>query len=67
MYFLFQALKNESMKFVRTNIAQLIGVIVKHELPKNSWPEIIYYVQQLVTSDNMQSQEVRIMSILILK
>ncbi|XP_029160680.1 importin-4-like [Nylanderia fulva] len=61
-----EALKNESVKLVRTNIAQLIGVIVKHELPKNSWPEIIYYVQQLVTNDNIQNQELGLYTLSIM-
>ncbi|XP_050458039.1 importin-4-like [Cataglyphis hispanica] len=49
-----QALGNESVKFIRTSIAQLAGVIVKHELPTNSWPEVIHYIQQLVISENME-------------
>lgn len=52
-----QALGNESVKSVRTSIAQLVGVIVKHELPTNSWPEVIHYVQQLVISENMEIKE----------
>lgn len=52
-----QALGNESVKSVRTSIAQLVGVIVKLELPTNSWPEVIHYVQQLVTSENMEVKE----------
>jgi len=56
--FFFQALGNESVKSVRTSIAQLVGVIVKLELPTNSWPEVIHYVQQLVTSENMEVKEV---------
>lgn len=54
----FQALQHESENFVRNNIAQLIGVIVKHELPTNSWPEIIHYVQQLITNERLEDKEV---------
>lgn len=58
MLHLFQALEHESENFVRNNIAQLIGVIVKHELPTNSWPEIIHYVQRLITNERLQDKEV---------
>lgn len=56
--YVLQALQHESENFVRNNIAQLIGVIVKHELPTNSWPEIIHYVQQLITNERLEDKEV---------
>lgn len=43
---------------VKNSIAQLIGVIVKHELPNNGWPEVLQFVQQLVTSENLNDKEV---------
>lgn len=52
-----QALVNEPEKFVKNAIAQLIGVIVKHELPNNGWPEVLQFVQQLVTSENLLQKE----------
>jgi len=54
----FQAIEHESVNFVKNSIAQLIGVIVKHELPTNSWPEIIHYVQRLITNDRLEDKEV---------
>ncbi|KAK0087613.1 hypothetical protein PV325_000560 [Microctonus aethiopoides] len=52
-----QGLVNEPEKIVKNSIAQLIGIIVKHELPNNTWPEIFHFVQQLVTSENMAEKE----------
>nr|XP_033340225.1 importin-4-like [Megalopta genalis] len=52
-----QALVNEPEKFVKNAIAQLIGVVVKHELPKNDWPEVLQFTQQLITSDNLADKE----------
>ncbi|XP_015437006.1 PREDICTED: importin-4 [Dufourea novaeangliae] len=52
-----QALINEPEKFVKNAIAQLIGVIVKHELPNNEWPEVLQFVQQLITSENLAEKE----------
>ncbi|KAK2578828.1 hypothetical protein KPH14_002445 [Odynerus spinipes] len=51
------ALCNEPEKFVKNAIVQLIGTIVKHELPNNDWPEVLQFVQQLVTSDNSYNKE----------
>ncbi|XP_057341318.1 importin-4-like [Microplitis mediator] len=50
---LLQGLLNESEKINKMAIAQLIGVIVKHELPNNTWPELFQFIQQLVSSDNI--------------
>lgn len=52
-----QQLVNEPEKSVKNAIAQLIGIIVKHELPKNEWPEALQFIQQLITSDNMLEKE----------
>lgn len=50
---------NEPEKFVKNAIAQLIGLIVKHELPNNGWPEVLQFVQQSVTSENLADKEVQ--------
>ncbi|XP_050478214.1 importin-4-like isoform X1 [Bombus huntii] len=52
-----QALVNEPEKMVKNAIAQLIGTIVKHELPNNGWPEVLQFVQQLITSENLINKE----------
>ncbi|XP_033352643.1 importin-4-like [Bombus vosnesenskii] len=52
-----QALVNEPEKMVKNAIAQLIGTIVKHELPNNEWPEVLQFVQQLITSENLINKE----------
>ncbi|KOX69401.1 Importin-4 [Melipona quadrifasciata] len=52
-----QALLNESEKIVKNAIAQLTGVIVKHELPNYAWPEMLQLLQQLITSDNLTNKE----------
>ncbi|XP_058803486.1 importin-4-like [Phymastichus coffea] len=54
---LLQALVHEPEKSVKNAIAQLIGTIVEHELPHNSWPEAFQFIQQLVTDTNIASQE----------
>ncbi|XP_014603697.1 PREDICTED: importin-4-like isoform X1 [Polistes canadensis] len=51
------ALCNESEKLVKNSIVQLIGTIVKHELPSNGWPEVLQFVQQLITSENLFEKE----------
>ncbi|XP_011329441.1 importin-4 isoform X2 [Ooceraea biroi] len=52
-----QALVNEKEKFVKNSIAQLIGIIIKYELPTNNWPEIIDFVQQSITSEHWETKE----------
>ncbi|EGI57688.1 PREDICTED: importin-4-like isoform X1 [Acromyrmex echinatior] len=61
-----QALEHESANLVRNSIAQLIGVIVKHELPTNSWPEIIHYVQQLITNERLENKELGLYTLSIM-
>jgi len=51
------ALVNESDKTVRNSIAQFIASIMKHELQNNTWPELLQFVQQLNTSENIQERE----------
>ncbi|OXU25360.1 hypothetical protein TSAR_005639 [Trichomalopsis sarcophagae] len=52
-----QALVNETEKPVKNGIVQLIGVIVKHELPHNGWPEVLQFVRHLMESDEFPKQE----------
>ncbi|XP_043248077.1 importin-4-like [Colletes gigas] len=52
-----QALVNEPDKSVKNAIAQLIGLIVKHELPTNGWPEVLQFVQQLITSESLSDKK----------
>ncbi|XP_020296536.1 importin-4-like [Pseudomyrmex gracilis] len=61
-----QALKNESEKSVRKGIALLIGVIVTHELSTNNWPEVIDYIQQSVTSENLHIMELGVCTLSIM-
>jgi hypothetical protein len=49
---------NEQEKYVRNSIAQFIGTIVKHEFPSQSWPEVLQFIQQLASSDNISDKEV---------
>ncbi|KAJ1525478.1 hypothetical protein ONE63_010288 [Megalurothrips usitatus] len=51
------ALVNEADKSVRNSIAQFIASIMKHELHNNSWPELLQFVQQLNTSENVAERE----------
>ncbi|PNF17098.1 hypothetical protein B7P43_G16108, partial [Cryptotermes secundus] len=52
-----QALVSEPEKFVKNSIAQFIGTIVRHEFPSKSWPEVMHFLQQLTSSDNMSEKE----------
>ncbi|XP_034941996.1 importin-4-like [Chelonus insularis] len=54
---LLQGLVNDPEQIVKNAIAQLIGIIVKYELPNNSWPEIFQIIQQLASSSNMVEKE----------
>lgn len=53
-----QALVSEQEKLVKNSIAQFIGIVGKHEFPCNTWPEILQFIHQLCTSDNMLDKEV---------
>lgn len=55
-----QALVNEQEKLVKNSIAQFIGIIGKHEFPSNSWPEILHFINNLCSSDNLLDKEVNI-------
>ncbi|XP_014468024.1 PREDICTED: importin-4-like [Dinoponera quadriceps] len=61
-----QALVNEPQKNVKNAIAQLIGIIVKHELPINNWPEVLQFIQQLVTSEDLTNKELGIFTLSVM-
>lgn len=46
---------------MKNAIVQLVGIIIKHELPKNGWPQALQFIQQLITSDNIAEKEVIIL------
>ena len=50
----------EQEKTTKTGIAQLAGTIVKHELSKNKWPQILEFLSHLLSSQDILTQEVRI-------
>ncbi|XP_046390558.1 importin-4-like [Ischnura elegans] len=52
-----QALVNEPKQLVKNSIAQLIGTIVKHEFPRQSWPELLQFLHQLTSSANAEEKE----------
>lgn len=49
---------NEPERYVKNAVAQLIGIIIKHELPTNSWPEVLEFVKELVISEDLTNKEV---------
>ncbi|KAF6208061.1 hypothetical protein GE061_016511 [Apolygus lucorum] len=52
-----ETLINEPEKLVKNSIAQLIGTLLKHEVPANRWPEFSNFLQQSTTSSNVSEQE----------
>ncbi|XP_071878378.1 importin-4 [Bombus fervidus] len=52
-----QALVNEPEKMVKNAIAQLIGIILKHELPNDGWVEVVQFVRQLILSEDLVNKE----------
>lgn len=53
-----QALVKEQEKLVKNSIAQFIGTVAKYEFPDNAWPEILQFIQTLITSENLLDKEV---------
>lgn len=53
-----QAMVNEQETYVKNSIAQFIGTIVRHEFPNQNWPEMLQFIQQLTSSDNISDKEV---------
>jgi hypothetical protein len=54
-----QALVSEPEKSVKNSIVQFIGTIERREFPNQSWPEVMDFMQLLITSDSMSKMEVR--------
>ncbi|KAK9506414.1 hypothetical protein O3M35_008363 [Rhynocoris fuscipes] len=52
-----QLLISEPEKNVKKSIAQLIGTIVKYEIPSGTWPEILQFLQNSMTSGNRDDKE----------
>lgn len=48
----------EPQKSVKKAVTQLIGVIVKHELPHNGWPDVLQFICQRLESRDLNDQEV---------
>jgi hypothetical protein len=49
------ALVNEPEKSVQHAIVQLIGVLAKHEFPKEKWPELMPFIGQCFLNDDKKS------------
>lgn len=56
-----EALVKEQEKLVKNSIAQLIGLLGKHEFPQNTWPEILQFIHQMCTSSNILDKEVNLL------
>ncbi|XP_071445043.1 importin-4-like [Hetaerina americana] len=54
---LVQALVNEPKQLVKNSIAQFIGTLVKHEFPRQSWPELLQFLERLTSSANYEEKE----------
>lgn len=61
---LMKALVNEQQKSVKTAIGQVIGVLLRHEIPENSWPEAMEFIQQTTTSQSISDKEVEMIYLL---
>ena len=48
---LLDALTKEPEKTVQHAIIQLVGVIARHDMPRNGWPELMPFVEQFFQSD----------------
>ena len=48
---LLDALSKEPEKTVQHSIVQLVGVIARHDMPRNGWPELMPYLEQCFQSD----------------
>lgn len=57
---LMEALVNEQEKFVKSSIGHIIGTLVKHEFPNQTWPELMQWIQQMTTSQSEAEKEVNI-------
>ncbi|XP_063901294.1 uncharacterized protein LOC135120895 [Zophobas morio] len=59
--FMLPTILKEPVAAVRSSISSLISLIVKHELPRNSWPEFINWVDLIVQSSNVAHREIGLM------
>lgn len=53
-----EALIKEPEKAVKNSIAQLIGIITRHEFPNQSWPELLQCLQMWTNSEDTNDKEV---------
>jgi hypothetical protein len=51
---------------VKNSIALLIGAIAKHEFPNQSWPELMQFLQQRSSSDNMSPKELGVYTLSVI-
>lgn len=63
---LVQALVSEQEKFVKTSIGQVIGTLVKHELPNQTWPELTQFIQHMTSSEDDNNRELGFFTLHIL-
>ncbi|XP_075230407.1 importin-4-like [Lycorma delicatula] len=52
-----EALIKEPEKPVKNSVAQLIGIITRHEFPNQSWPELLQCLQVWTNSENTNDKE----------
>uniref|UniRef100_A0A6M2DTC3 Putative karyopherin importin beta 3 n=1 Tax=Xenopsylla cheopis TaxID=163159 RepID=A0A6M2DTC3_XENCH len=60
------ALVNEKEHMVKTAIAQFIGILVKHEFPTNTWPELLQFIQELCASEAENNRELGMFTISVM-
>lgn len=60
------AVVNETEHMVKTAIAQFIGILVKHEFPTNTWPELLQFIQQLCESEAENNKELGMFTISVM-
>lgn len=53
-----EALVNDLEKSVKTSIGQVIAILIRHEVPENGWPEIMQFIDQMTSSQNINEKEV---------
>ncbi|XP_060081049.1 importin-4-like [Ylistrum balloti] len=52
-----QILVQEPEKSVRNSIAQVVAVVAKHDLPKNSWPQLLQFLSVSCKSQTVAERE----------
>lgn len=48
---------SETEKSVKNSIAQVIGIVGKHELSKNQWPALLEFLNRLIISSNESDRQ----------